>query len=411
MELIYTDPAWPSNVEALNVSLKASGKSRADLWQYAANVALEVEIERANFGCDYDFNTGNQVRLLEGVDKCFFKLFQPSVFKFGRKDCIPDETKKVTEFPYEATDTESHPNNYGTAKHVIDSLQQDFKMTAREGISLMAAHATAGQQHNFRLPTKYMWPGNPYLTNMYFKYIAGVGMFRRYKGLKPRNTVSIGNYEGGPNMGTNFKLRCSKTWKSDMTANGWGGPCFWRPTNSGCNRPGESTSKNCFDHFDSDGNIVLKSGRKDKNNLCVNTTFNEDRVQRYEDDRESNSGSQGCGTELTFALNYEVNLMHGFDVDEEFRPVGCGGDLEKMWFPETTEDEKITTLSCSPNIVAYENGETLSEITTAFAEDHDVWNKAFIEGWEKMVENGYEKDDLIAGPEYTWLGYFPRSMK
>ena len=48
---------------ALAVSLRESGKSRADLWQYAANIALETEIERANFGCDYDFNTGNQVRL------------------------------------------------------------------------------------------------------------------------------------------------------------------------------------------------------------------------------------------------------------------------------------------------------------------------------------------------------------
>ena len=52
-----------------------------------------------------------------------FKLFKPSVFKFGRRDCVPDEAKKVTEFPYEATDTEIHPNNYGTAKHVVDSLQ------------------------------------------------------------------------------------------------------------------------------------------------------------------------------------------------------------------------------------------------------------------------------------------------
>ena len=48
---------------ALAVSLRESGKSRADLWQYAANIALETEIERANFGCDYDFNTGNQVKL------------------------------------------------------------------------------------------------------------------------------------------------------------------------------------------------------------------------------------------------------------------------------------------------------------------------------------------------------------
>ena len=120
LELIYTDKSWPSNVQALEVSLKDSGKSRADLWQFAGIVGLEVEIERANFGCDYDFNTGNQVllylfkkkdfsksysnkvRLLEGEDKCYFKLFKPSVFKFGRRDCIPDESKKETNFAYEA---------------------------------------------------------------------------------------------------------------------------------------------------------------------------------------------------------------------------------------------------------------------------------------------------------------------
>ena len=303
LELIYTDKSWPSNVQALEVSLKDSGKSRADLWQFAGIVALEAEIERANFGCDYDFNTGNQVllyllkkkdfsksysnkvRLLEGEDKCYFKLFKPSVFKFGRRDCIPDESKKETNFAYEATDTESHPNNYGSAKHVVDSLQTDFGLTAREGISLMAAHATAGQHHNFRIPTKYMWPGNPYLSNMYFKYLAGVGMYRRYKGLKPTDPVSIGDWQGGPNMATLWKLNCFKVWKSNMTdsQNGWAGPCNWRPTNSGCNRPGEERSKNCFNNFDEDGNIVLKSGRKDKNNLCRNTTYDENRVQQYLD--------------------------------------------------------------------------------------------------------------------------------
>ena len=61
LELIYTETSWPSNVRALNLSLRDSGKSRADLWQFAGIVGLEVEIERANFGCDYDFNTGNQV--------------------------------------------------------------------------------------------------------------------------------------------------------------------------------------------------------------------------------------------------------------------------------------------------------------------------------------------------------------
>ena len=152
---------------------------------------------------------------------------------------------------------------------------------------------------------------------------------------------------------------------------------------------------------------MLKSGNKDKNGLCQNTVYDEDRVQSYLDEREGNVGSQGCGTELSFALTYEVNMMYGFDVDEEFRPVGCAGALERMWYPENSEDAKsLTTNSCPLNMEAYEDGETLSEITRSFGEDHDVWNKAFMEGWEKFVENGYQEGELVAGPEYSWLGYF-----
>lgn len=51
----------------------------------------------------------------------------------------------------------------------MDSLKTDFKMTAEEGISLFAVHALQGQQHNERIPLEYMWVGNPYLTNVYFK--------------------------------------------------------------------------------------------------------------------------------------------------------------------------------------------------------------------------------------------------
>ena len=30
-----------------------AGKSRADLWQLAANVGLEIEMARANYGCTH----------------------------------------------------------------------------------------------------------------------------------------------------------------------------------------------------------------------------------------------------------------------------------------------------------------------------------------------------------------------
>jgi hypothetical protein len=54
----------------LETSLKNSGKSRADLWQFAGNVALEFAINVTNSNCD-DFandrnNLERQLRAIEG---------------------------------------------------------------------------------------------------------------------------------------------------------------------------------------------------------------------------------------------------------------------------------------------------------------------------------------------------------
>ena len=45
------------------------------------------------------------------------------------------------------------------------------------------------------------------------------------------------------------------------------------------------------------------------------------------------------------------------------------------------------------------NGEASSKMVIAFGED-----KAFMEGWDRMVINGYKEDELVAGPESSWLG-------
>ena len=42
----------PSGLCSLNVSLKASGKSRADLWAFAVITALEYAIENNDIACD-----------------------------------------------------------------------------------------------------------------------------------------------------------------------------------------------------------------------------------------------------------------------------------------------------------------------------------------------------------------------
>ena len=50
-------------------------------------ILAQIEIERANFACDFDFNRKQQTRLLEGEHECFFKLHKPITFQVtGNED-------------------------------------------------------------------------------------------------------------------------------------------------------------------------------------------------------------------------------------------------------------------------------------------------------------------------------------
>ena len=89
LELIYTTVDWPFKEASLNVSLMQSGKSRADLWQFAGMVALEQSLERANRACDLDKWGRQQTALLESREACEIKLTKPFKFKTGRSDCVP----------------------------------------------------------------------------------------------------------------------------------------------------------------------------------------------------------------------------------------------------------------------------------------------------------------------------------
>ena len=50
-----------SHAAVLPVSLADSGKSRADLWSFAASVAVEWGVDRNNHGCDGNDTVGEVV--------------------------------------------------------------------------------------------------------------------------------------------------------------------------------------------------------------------------------------------------------------------------------------------------------------------------------------------------------------
>ena len=102
LEKIYKNIDWPYINPSLEVSLYQSGKSRADLWQFAALVALEEAVERANRACDLDYHQRQQVTLLEGRKECEIKLTKPLKFMTGRKDCITQEDQPYKTNRHEA---------------------------------------------------------------------------------------------------------------------------------------------------------------------------------------------------------------------------------------------------------------------------------------------------------------------
>ena len=52
LEEIFTNQNFPKKAQSLPVSLAASGKSRADLWNFAQAVAVESGIKENNKQCD-----------------------------------------------------------------------------------------------------------------------------------------------------------------------------------------------------------------------------------------------------------------------------------------------------------------------------------------------------------------------
>jgi len=292
LEYVYDDPYWPPGAERLETSLKESGKSRADLWQFAANVAVELEIERSNFGCKYD-KTNQQSAVLEGgEDACLIKLHRPIPFTFGRKDCISDGGKqKDLNATYKTTHPETPFNHHGPSKDILEGMEKEFGLTNEESIALMATHSTAPNKPNERENIKYGWIGN-YLGNMYFKYLAMVPTYMTGQGMNsivPDNLILRGDQNGNPIDGRRWRMHCANKWKKEDDEE-FTGPCFFKPTFEGCRRRMDGCDEaRCEQMFETPG--ASKSERP--NNLCA-IGFNGNDPQVVKD------GNKGCDTNSWF---------------------------------------------------------------------------------------------------------------
>jgi len=390
LEHIYTDAEFPKDLApALNISLKASGKSRADLWALATIAAVEYGVETNNMVCDgisYYQNPGKQCNQQTGTNQCHSQLNPGIKFFTGRRDC--------TEFGdelYKATKHESHPNAVGSGKMTADFFEKDFGFTGRETVAIMGAHTMGRLHYNISL-FRYLWTtrGQLSFNNNYYKNIVREPKYAFHDDDCTKITDAEGNVPQ-----TRWVAHVRKDTKN-------GGPVQWIRENYQC--------PNC---------------NKDSENSCCQNTkggFCKADGVAIEDDPDVNKDCERyrfiSGLDET-ALPSEIGLYFDFDVTDDGIPCGCPG-LEKfnpdhfnISYSMTWSQLPSKGLSgaanwhwqkadpqCDFNTLEYPAGSTpLHQIFEEYAADNQKWVDEFVPALEKMLSNGYNSDDLVLAPD------------
>ena len=86
---------------------------------------------------------------------------------------------------------------------------------------------------------------------------------------------------------------------------------------------------------------------------------------------------------FAFYLPYELGFVKNFTVDAENHPRGC--NIPEVYPQNKTEQRNIgkIPINCTRSTFTLEGENmTSADIVDQFADDHEVWAHAFIEGWQ-----------------------------
>jgi len=393
LEAIYTVPDFPGNTPVLEMSLKESGKSRADLWSLAAIVAVEWGIETNNYVCadaaDAWVNGAGECHHLKGEDGCMVNLDKPIPFRTGRSDC------EVTDpnYPYKAGKEEVHPNAVGSGYDTMEFFQSQFDMSGQEAVALLGAH-TFGRLFVMNSLFRYTWTsaGTRMFNNDYFKMIADE---KRWFFDDPGVCTKVGDAKG--NMP---RRRWLTHFRSD-TKNG--GPVHWISESYVC--------PNCVKGPQAWWN------KQERKKCCRDEFIPEGHFCRpnkipYEE-RDLAAQDKGCerwrfvmGVD-EMALPAEMGLYFDFNQTDGF-PTGCPGfenfhgkEGSRVW---SSSGWARSDPGCDKQMLAIPpTDKPTSWYMEEYARNQDRWILDFTDVLDKMMVNGYTKDQLVEGT-YPYLG-------
>ena len=140
LEEVFTNSTFPPEkfTTKLNKSMKEQGYSRADFWAFATMLAVQHGVEKNNKGCTAsESGVGKCGHIRYDMDGCEIKMPRNFTFKFGRKDCDPEDGDNNMGRAFLTNRSEIHPNNQGDGKTTVDFFYDNFGLEAREAIVLM----------------------------------------------------------------------------------------------------------------------------------------------------------------------------------------------------------------------------------------------------------------------------------
>lgn len=411
LEDVYTETHKPWGTPKLSESLKESGKSRADLWAFAAIAAVEYGMEMNNIACDneHDPRVMNKTCMIGQGDDC--KIIPGRKFKFqsGRIDCVEHDTDKT----YKATKEESHPSTQFDGRENVEWFKKDFNFTGRETAAIFGAHTYGKPKVGISLLQCSTWTSRRafLFNNEYYKNI--VGLDKTF--INSDSCKKIGDaYSNMPNP-TRWVAKSNK-----LTQNG--GPTFWIHQYFGCNNQEKFPESSCFKN--------LEDGMTCQPDEAVSGLIR----QNGEDDANLNRGCEAYRRtvgQVEIALNCEMGLYKDFKAGRDGVLHGCKGlehfnasmqsDDKKTIISKQDGDRVTGEPQCGKQMLQEPAGSTpLYQVMEEYAADQTAWINDYIPTMEKMMRNGYDSltdsdevpDDVVCPlPKTTLLQIDPCYVK
>jgi len=396
LEELYTDPNYPPNGPKLSESLKASGKSRADLWAYAAKVAVEYATAHNNYQCaekpsNWVESGKSMVKNMKdcvrdaGEEGCEVNFEREIQFQYGRSDCVSEYEGEWEQFKTDRP--ERHPNLEGNGDDTINFFNEEFGFSGRETVAIMGAH-TLGEMNPTVSLLKYTWTtraGNSF-NNAY------------YNNFVKKNEWFIQSQDGDTctRVGDAYGNLPDTKWVPTM--NGFtksGGPMHWIRMHYACQYCGEGATIGLGCCAGTPEGLTCRPDNATRNDVDDIKGCERYRFAFGKDEMMMNAEAG-----LYFKFDQENGIpkncpgLEHFNMDNWIRPngeVNKKDDIRRAYHMDCPLNDRRLPESDKP----------VSDIVQDYADDQVLWVSEFTAAFEKMTRNGYSDGELTDAPS-SW---------